>query len=452
MFLILGSVVGIGLLALSVLFVVIAMMFRTVVATNDVHIVQSSKKTVSYGKGQDAGNVYYSWPSWMPYIGVKTIQLPVSVFDVKLDGYAAYDKGRVPFVIDIMAFFRIADSNQAAQRVHSFAELQQQLQGILQGACRTILASSEIETILEGRSEFGEKFTKEVDSNLAQWGVQTVKMIELMDIRDASGSKVIENIMAKKKSLIEKESRIAVAENQRAAQEAEIAAHQAVMIREQEAAQLVGIRTAEKEQTVGISNEQAQQAIKEQAKITAEKDMAVTQVQQVRTAEIARSVQVVQADQQRQTEILRAEGEKQKQVLIAEGHLAAAKLNAEGIQAEGVAKGVAEQAILMAPVNSQIALAQEIGGNEGYQKYLVEIRVVEKDQAVGIAQAKALEDADIKVIANAGDASSGVKSAMDVLSSRGGTQIGAMVEAFAQTDAGAAILQRVLTPPVASKK
>lgn len=44
---------------------------------------------------------------------------------------------------------------------------------------------------------------------------------------------------------------------------------------------------------------------------------------------------------------------------------------------------------------------------------------------------------------------SGVKSAMEVLSSKGGTQIGAMLEAFAQTDAGKALLTRVgvNTPP-----
>src|SRR6185436_14936660 len=150
------------------------------------------KRTISYGKDQAAGNTYYKWPSWVPIIGVKTISLPVSVFDVGLDGYAAYDKGRVPFVIDIMAFFRITDSNMAAQRVHAFPELEEQLKGILQGAVRSILATSEIEEILEGRGTFGERFTKEGDANLAQWGVQTVKCIELMDIRDAQGSKVID--------------------------------------------------------------------------------------------------------------------------------------------------------------------------------------------------------------------------------------------------------------------
>lgn len=110
-FLAIAGAVALGLFLLSVL---LAAMFRVVVSTNDVHIVQSVRKTTSYGKDQPTGNVYYKWPAWWPVIGVKTINLPVSVFDVSLDGYAAYDKGRVPFVIDIMAFFRDLPLRQQA--------------------------------------------------------------------------------------------------------------------------------------------------------------------------------------------------------------------------------------------------------------------------------------------------------------------------------------------------
>lgn len=438
----------------------LAMLFRTVVPTNDMHVVQSSKKTTSYGKDQKAGNTYYSWPSWIPLIGIKVIKLPMSVFDVSLDSYPGYDKGRVPFVVDIMAFFRITDTNLAAQRVLSHQELLDQLKSILQGSVRAILAQSEIEEILEGRGKFGEMFTKEVDDNLKEWGVQTVKCIELMDIRDSEGSQVIANIMAKKKSLIERQSRIEVAENIRAAEEAEIVAKREVELQRQTALQTVGERTAEKEKQVGIANEKAQQEIKEQAKLTADKDMAVKKVQEVRAAEIAKDVQVVQAQQFKETAVIKADGEKQMTILVAEGNLEAAKRNAQGIQAEGEAKGAAEQALLMAPVNSQITLAKEIGENQGYQTYLIEIRKVDATQAVGIAQAGALEKADVKVIANAGNAISGVETAMDLFSTKGGTAVGSMLEGLAQTEQGQALLGRLVnlgattkdvTKPAASK-
>lgn len=264
-----------------------------------------------------------------------------------------------------------------------------------------------------------------------------------MDIRDTANSQVIWNIMAKKKSFIEKESRIEVAENSRAAQVAEIEAKQSVAIREQEAMEQVGQRSAKKDQTVGIATQQAEQEIKMQEKITAEKSMAIAQVNDVRAAEIRRDVQVVQAEQEKRTAVIRAEGTKAQTVTLAEGKLAEAKLNAEGVEAEGKAKGSAEQAILMAPVNSQIALAKEIGANEGYQTYLIQVRTVEKDETVGIEQAKALTRADVKVIANAGAPMEGVKSVMDLFTSKGGTNIGAALEAFVQTPTGAALLKQI---------
>lgn len=423
--------------------VMIASSFRVVVSTNDMHIVQSTKRTVSYGKDQPAGNTYYRWPAWIPMVGVRVIALPVSVFDIKLNGYAAYDKGRLPFVIDIMAFFRITDSNMAAQRVNTVPELTRQLEGILQGVCRTILATSEIEEILEGRSRFGELFTKEVDGNLVQWGVQSVKQIELMDIRDSQGSSVIANIMAKKKSTIERESRTAVAENMRAAQVAEILANQAVLVQQQDAQEMVGRRTADKDKNVGLATQAAQQAIKEQERETADRDMAVVRVKTVRAAEIARDSQVVAADEARQVAVIGAEGHAKQTVLVAEGDLQASKLSAEGMRVKGEAEGAAQTAVLMAPVTSQINLAKEIGKNPEYQSYLVSVRTIEKDQSVGMAQAEALKVADIKVIVNSGEVVSGVKTAMELLSAKGGTQLGAAVEAFQQTPAGAALMRRL---------
>jgi flotillin len=419
---------------------------RSVVSTNDVHIVQRGKATVSYGKDQAAGNVYYAWPAWLPLVGCTVIRLPMHVFDVSLENYAAYDKDRVPFVVDVMAFFRIEKSDLAAQRVHTFEELRKQLEGILQGACRSILASTEIGEILEGRGKFGEMFTKEVDHNLEAWGVKTVKCIELMDIRDAKDSQVIHNIMAKKKSTIERESRVVVAENIRAAEEAEIVAKREVALRKQEADQQVGQRAAEKDKQVGIANQQALQDIKAQEKTTAERDMEVKRVQDVKKAEIARDVQVVAAEQDKRTAVIKAEGEKQQTVTIAEGQLEQAKLHAEGVKAEGLARGAADTAVAMAPVNAQLALAKEIGDNDGYQRYLIEIRVVEKDEAIGKANAEALKAAkpEIKVMAN--NVGEGFNSVLDVLTPKGGLSIGGALEALAQSPVGAAVVKQLTLP------
>ena len=417
---------------------------RRVVSTNEVHIIQSSTKTVSFGKDQEAGNTYYEWPSWIPRIGIQVIKLPVSVFSLRLKDYEAYDSGRLPFVLDLEAFFRIENSNIAAQRVSHFQELNGQLTSILQGAARTILASKNIEEIMQGRSEFGIAFTGEVNEQLKAWGVTTVKNIELMDIRDSRGSQVIQNIMEKKKSEIERESRVVVAENKRAAENAEIDADREVEVNRQLAQQQVGIRTAEKEKEVGIANEKAKQEITEQQKVTTEKAMEVARVEQVKAAEIAKDVNIVRAEEQKQTEIVKAEGEKQRTVLVAEGQLESERRNAEAILVKGQSVAEAEKLLQLAPVEAQIVLAKEIGENQSYQQYLITIRQVEASQAVGVEQAKALEKADIKVIANNGNASSGLSGIGDLLSSGGGINVGAMLEGLAQTPAGKAVLDKIV--------
>lgn len=436
-----------GLLGVFVFFmtlILIAKSLRIVVGTNDVHIVQSTHSTQTYGKGQTKGNVYYKWPSWFPGIGVQVTQLPVSVYSLALNDYAAYDKGRVPFIIDIIGFFRVDAPLVASERIATFDELKRQMTGILQGAIRSILASSEIESILEGRAEFGKMFTEAVDDQLKNWGITSVKSIELMDIRDAQGSQVIANIMAKKKSHIEMESRIEVAGNIQKAAIAEVEAKRQVGLAEQEAAEQVGKRTADKELAIGVATEKATQGIKEQEAITADKAMSVNKVNQVRQAEINKEVQLVAANQQKEVAIVQADGTKQQAILNADGVLYAKQKEADGILFAGTAKAESERLLLMAPVSAQTTLAKEIGENEGYQKYLVVIRQIEAGQVVGVEQAKALEKAGIKVIANTGGGVvDGVKSVMDLFSAKGGLQLGAALEGFAQTDAGKAVLARV---------
>jgi flotillin len=430
-------------IALLALAVIVAFMFRRVVPTNMVHIVQSSKKTTAYGRGKDDGNTYYEWPSFLPFIGVNVTTFPESIFQVNLSDYEAYDSARLPFMVDVGAFFRVDDASTAAQRVSSFGELQQQLVSVLQGAVRRILATNSLEEIMQERSSFGVQFTNEVKDQIKEWGVLPVKTIEFMDIRDSKGSQVIQNIMAKEKSRIEMESRVQVAENMQNAQLKEIDAQRTVDVQQQDALQQVGIRTAEKDKIVGIAKEQSQQEIKAQAKITTERSMEVTKVEQVRHAEIARDVAVVHAEQQAKVAVVAADADKQTTIVRADGQLEAAKREAEGIKVNGLAAAEAEKAMLMAPVDTQITLAKEIGENQGYQQYLITIEQVKANQFVGIEMAKALGQSDLKIIANSGDIGGGVKNLVDLLSPQGGTAIGGMLEALKNTDAGKALLSKV---------
>ena len=438
-----GPIIGLGTLAgTSLLALAVAMKYRKVVPTNTVDIVQSAKKTTSFGTGKSS-NVYYAWPSAIPKFGVTVIGLPVSNFDLSLKDYEAYDVDKVPFMVDVTAFFRIANTDIAAQRVMSVQELKQQLTEIVRGAVRKVLANDTIDKIMLDRAKFGNEFTEEVTEQLKEWGVEPVKSMELMDIRDVGEGGPIDNIMAMKTSNIEMTSRKEVADNRRAAEVAEIEAQQNVDVRAQEAQRIVGEQTAEKTKLIGIAEELAQQDIAVERKTTREKELDVQKVDEVKTAEINKEKMVVAAKEDAETRVVKAEGQKQEDVLLAEGQLEAEKRRAQGIEAVGLAEGAAVEALRMADVTPELNLAEGIGSNVGYQDYLVKVATVKANETIGVEQAKALVDADVKIIANAGSGAEGLATASKFISSAGGTDMAGMLESLAQSDLGSGLLSKL---------
>ena len=74
------------------------------------------------------------------------------------------------------------------------------------------------------------------------------------------------------------------------------------------------------------------------------------------------------------------------------------------------------------------------------------IETIKAEQAVGVEQAKNLGGAQIKIIANAGSNSSeGVGSVMDLFTAKDGQALGAMVAAFAGTETGQKLLEKVVS-------
>lgn len=440
-------IVGVVLLAYPVYWV---LSLRRVVPLSVVHIVQSRRSTKSYGKGQVNGNVYYEWPAWLPLMGVTKRILPVSNFSLDITAYEAYDIDRLPFCVDIVSFFRIADTNEAANKVEDFEELQAHLLAIVQGAVRSILAKSKLENILSERSIYGQKFTEAVSDQIRQWGCEVTKSLELLDVRDSKDSRVIQNIMEKKKSEIEKESRVEVAENRKLAEQAEIAARREVQLSEQEALEKVGIREADVAKKVGLQKEQTQQEINDAARITREKEMEIKRVAEVKAAEIEKQAQIIAAEQAKETMVIAAQAKLDAQAkdseqikIEADAKLHAKQREAEGIQAEGEAKAEAEKQMQMARVTAEIELAKQIADSQSYQDYLVRMKEVDAKQVVGIEQAKAIKEAQIKVIANGGSISEGVSKIGDIFSSKGGQGLASMLEGLMQTEPGKALVAKL---------
>ena len=310
--------------------------WRRIVKPEMVHVVMTANKATSYGKdAKDAkdkdkpnGNVYYKWPKWIPGLGVEVKELSVANFTIPIDGYDAYDKDRVPFLVDIRTFFRISDTNKAAERISTEKEMQDQIKEIVRGAVRNLLAKAKIAEIMEERSKYGADFTESIKEQLEEWGVVPVKNIELMDIRDVQQKTdpktgvaeigPIGRIMAMKQAEIEKESRMKVAVANQEAREKEIEAERQVAIKEAEKEEHVGKRNAEKDQTVGIAKEKSKQEIAEEAKVTMEKNLAVEQVNQVTNAEISQKKAIIDAETIKKQTIIQAEQDKEKVIIDTE--------------------------------------------------------------------------------------------------------------------------------------
>jgi flotillin len=305
------------------------------------------------------------------------------------------------------------------------------------------MAKAKLEDIMEERSVYGQQFTDEVKDQLQEWGVVAVKNIELMDIRDSKDSNVIENIMAKKKSEIEKDSRITVATNRKLAQEAEIEAEREVEVKQADKEKVVGEKSAERDQMIGIANEKAKQQIAQQAEETAKKELAVEKVRQVTTATIKQEKETIDAETIKKTTIIKADQDKEKMKIDAEAQKKKVEIDidavkyqvetkaeadknaiqidaeavkyqietraeadktakekegaaiktymeaeAKGIYAVGTAKADAEKLMQLARVTAETTLAEKIGNNEGYQGYLVRLETVKLQANVSIEQAK----------------------------------------------------------------
>lgn len=406
--------VWVSIAILVLLWLIVNALYRVAVPTNQTHVVQSKDSTKSYGKNQEHGSVYFNWPSWLPAIGITRTILPTTVFDITIENYQAYDIGRVPFGIDVKAFFRISNSSLASERIDNFEQLISQLHDVLKSSIRSILSNSDIEDILSGRSEFSEKFTLAVKEQLNKdWWVEVVKNIEFMEIRDGDESEVISNIQKKKESEILKNSRIAIAENNREASLKEIEAQKEVEVKEQEKRQLVGQREIETNKELQLQQEVANQLLNDQNKITKEKEMEVIKVNEVKNAEIEKEREIINAEKIARTQIIQAEAEKERQSRQAEAQLITEQKKAEWTKAIASAEADKTKQIWLAEaeaiskkeialVSGKVELMEKMQKNTEYAEYLQAIESINSQKEVGIAQAEALKSASIKYLGTDG--------------------------------------------------
>ena len=170
------------------------MTLRKVVATNEVHIVQSKNKTVVYGKNTKTGNVYRAIPPWVPGFGVVVTQLPSTILNISFNDFVVRDSNLIPFVVNLRAYAVIEDYILAATRIFTINEVKEHLTGVLQSTVRKMFAKYTLMGILERRNSLGEELTEACKEEFKLWGTAPLGTIELVSIGDYKDYKIIQTI------------------------------------------------------------------------------------------------------------------------------------------------------------------------------------------------------------------------------------------------------------------
>lgn len=458
---------GVSIVIFLVAFIWLSVCLRKVVPTNMTHTVQYRKKTIPYGSNTSNGNVYYKWPSWIPFLGVSVTTFSDSIFDITLDEFKAFDEKRVPFVVTVKAFFQVSDSETVVKRTSSQHELIDQLNSILQGAVRRILSNMCLEDILSARKVLADQFTEEVTEQVKAWGVIPIKAIEFMDITDAPGSKVIATITEKERSRIQAESEIAIADNTFTSQTRVIEVERATELLRQTANKEVSLNKVNVQREVDLAQETTLQEVAVAKVITTQRNNEVDRTTQVGKAQNEKERAIIEQDKVSAITIAEAKAQNEISVASAEASASRRKIDnaaevevitsmatankdaelqrAASIREVGIAQATAERARLEAPVQADIMLAEKIATLPAYQSYLVGKQAIDAQREVGIAHANALVNAEIKLVVNTGDISKGLSGISKVISPDTGSNAAGFLENLANSDIGKSLLNSFMS-------
>ena len=431
-----------------IVLIIIAINLRKVVPTNEVHILQKWKKTIIKWKDFKEWNVYYNFPQWMPLFGISVTKLPLYVFDIKLETYQAYDNGKIPFDVDVTAFFVIKDAEQAAKRVASFDELQLQLKEIVKWSIRKTLSQYDIQEIMEARWDLANKFYEEITQAVKEWWVD-LKNIEFMDIIDAEWFEVIRNLLEKKRKAIEADSKNEVSRKNRdieiveaqAKKEAEVKRienEKEAQLAQIEADKLTRTQEVEKEKMIRLQEEESKKQVYEKQKETKQKELDIKLLENEKEAEIQKIKEIIDAEKEKEIEIKNAEAKARTVELNAEAQARAVELEAEAkqiaVEKEWLAKAKSIDYVGTAEAKNKMEMAKALNMfSQATLQYLAQELNLKYTTKVDLEKAKALEKADVKVISTGSNWNEGMNSFMDLFSAKGGANLGWMIESFKNT-------------------
>ena len=387
---IIGGVIVVGGIALLA-------MYR-IVPPSQAHFVTSPGKT--FVCSADSKVSKKRWYFSIPLLrDIRKMDLTIKELVVEQE---TYEKNQARYRVKSSIKYRIGDVLTAANTFNNDTELKEQLLEVVNASVRAVTVKYDVQEARSKKKLMGEEILTEITDDLAKWGLELVNF-QLIDFQDTPDSKIISDISRRREVEIQSRTREENAEKIKVAR-----------MKEAEATEKASEREIAKDKVIGEREQNKAQAIAEQEKIAQEKKYEVIRVQQIKQAEIDKDKAIVMAEQEKATELIM----KEKKKLEGEGD----RLKQEE-QAKGLAAPIREKGLAEAEAKEALQAALNKFKDEAIRALVAE-RIVEMQETVGVAGAKALETAEVKVFS--GD---GAKSGFD---------LGKMISAIQTSNEGSA--------------
>lgn len=404
---IIGSTIG-GVIAL--ILIICAFAWYRIVPPSEAHLVVTPKKKMVCSSDpkiqKDGGSsTYFAIPK-IPGIGRTVRVMDVTIKELVLN-QETIEEGQARYAVKSSTKYKITDVQTASETSTSDEDLEKQLEEVIKASVRAVTVKYDVIKARSEKQKMAEEVTKEMKDDFAKWGIELVNF-QLVDFQDVVGkdgkviSSIISDISRRREVEIETQTRERNAEKYKQAKVKEAESDEVSQKREIMRDEEVAKREQEKEQTIQTAK-----------KLAEEKRFEVVKVQTIKQAEIDKEKAIVEANQKREQEEIM----KQQKKLEGEGD----RLKEEE-QAKGAAAPIREKGLAEAEAKEKLQVALNKFGDEAIRALVAE-KIVEMQQAVGVAGAKALENADVRLFGG-GDSS--------------GFDIGKMISSMAVANEGSA--------------
>lgn len=431
-------IVGIIIAAvIAFIAIVCAFAWYRIVDPSEAHLVVTPKGKFVVSPDEKVGErrTYFAIPSWLPFVGRAIRIMDVTIKEILIE-QETIEKNQARYSVKSSTKYRVKNVRVSAETFISDKDLQEQLKEIVRAGVRAVSVKYDVVDARSNKREIEAKIREEIVDDLQKWGLELINF-QLVEFKDTEDSKIISNISLRSEVEIEAKTREQNAEKRKQAK-----------IKEADADEKSQQREIERDRVVGEQKELRDQKISSAKKIAEEKRFEVVQVQVIKQAEIDKEKAEVVANQNKEVAIIKAQQEKEAEKILKDQK----ELEGQGdkLRAEEIAKGEAAPIREKGNAEAEIIKAKGLAEAEAKEKLqaalnkfkdeairaLVAEKIVAKDQAVGIATAEALKEADVKLFSGGGD------------SGREGFDLGKMITAASVADSStaSALLNKTATP------